>query len=209
MSETAVEKKAAPQVQTITMDDGRVVDFVGKRRMLKSTIIENNEVSVRMDFVNGETRLYKVTPELLLKFAGHGAEQKLGDEIAGVEDTDDAVEAIDELMVRLSKGEWTVTRAKGQGIAGASILVRALVELTGKPVAAIRDSLASKTQEEKLALRRNSKLQPIVARLEAEKNSRKEKKVGVDSEALLDSMLADVANPSIIAGQAAETTEAA
>lgn len=203
------QKKEPTPIQTVTMDDGRVVEFAGKRRMLKNTVIENNEVAVRLDFVNGETRLFKITPELLNRFAGHGAEQKLGDEIAGVEDTEDAIEAIDELIVRLQKGEWNVTRAKGQGIAGASILLRALVELTGKPVAQIRESLASKTQEEKLALRRNSKLQPIVARLEAEKNSRKEKKVGVDSDAVLDSLLADPADPSIIAGQAAETTEAA
>lgn len=202
-------EKAATQITTVTMDDGRVVEFAGKRRMIKTSIIENNEVAVRLDFVNGETRLYKVVPELLLKFAAHGAEQKLGDEIAGVDDVEDAIEAIDELRIRLEKGEWNVTRVKsGNSIAGASILVRALVELTGKPVDVIRESLASRTQEEKLALRRNSQLRPIVERLEAAKNARKEKKTGVDSDALLETFTAPAADPSVMGAATAETTEA-
>ena len=178
--------KQETSVNTVSMDDGRTVDFVGKRRMIKESIVTNGEGSVRLDFVNGETRTYKLVPELLMKFALHGAEQKLGDEIAGVEDVEDAIEAIDELIIRLEKGEWAIKRATGNGLAGASILVRALVELTGKHVAVIRESLASKTQEEKMALRRNGKLRPIIEKLEALKASRKEKKSGVDSDALLD-----------------------
>lgn len=199
-------------VQTVTMDDGRVVEFAGKRRMLKSTQVENGEVTVRLDFVNGETRVHKIRPELLLKFAAHGAEQKLGDEVAGIEDVEDSIEAIDVLLMRLEKGEWNVARAKsegGAGIAGASILVRALVELTGKTVAQIRESLADKTQEEKMALRRNAKLRPIIERLEVEKQARKEKKTGVDSDALLDGMLSSAPPTNALGTSSADETETA
>ena len=114
------------QITTVTMLDGRIVDFPGKRRMLKETIIgEDGSVKIRLDFVNGETRLFTLNPNLILKFAAHGAEQKLGDEIAGVEDIEDAVLAIDELIDRLYSGEWGVARDKS-GLAGASILLRAL-----------------------------------------------------------------------------------
>lgn len=189
---TATAKpKAEPVITTVTMDDGRIVEFAGKKRMQKVGEIHHDKVQVRLDFVNGETRQYTIVPELLHKFALHGAEQKLGDEIAGLDDVDDAVEAVDALIIRLERGEWNVKRATGNGLAGTSILVRALVELTGKPVQAIRESLASKTMEEKMALRKNAKLRPIIDKLESLKASRKEKKSGIDSDALLDAMTAD------------------
>jgi hypothetical protein len=200
---TATGKKAkvAPVITTVTMDDGRVVEFAGKRKMQKTSTIEQDTVSVRMDFLNGETRTYRIVPELLLKFAAHGAEQKLGDETAGIEDVADMIEAIDALRIRLEKGEWNVTREKSAGGAsasGSSILVRALVELSGKPIESIRELLASKTHEEKLALRRNAKLRPIVERMEAEKADRAAKKgeVKIDSDALLDSFTSETLNPS-------------
>ena len=55
--------------------------------------------------------------ECTTKFAAHGAEQKLGDEIAGLEDVDDCVIAIDSLIDRLYNGEWSVKREAG-GMAG-------------------------------------------------------------------------------------------
>jgi hypothetical protein len=190
----ATKQKAETVITTVKMDDGRIVEFAGKKRMQKVGEIRNDSVSVRLDFVNGETRSYTIVPELLQKFALHGAEQKLGDEIAGLDDVDDAVEAVDALIIRLQRGEWNVKRATGNGLAGTSILVRALVELTGKPVQAIRESLASKTMEEKMALRKNGKLRPIIDRLEALKASRKEKKSGIDSDALLDTFTSDTVN---------------
>ena len=203
----ATEKKETV-IQTVTMDDGRIVEFAGKKRMIKTESAVNNTLKVQLDFVNGETRTYTVQPELLTKFALHGASQKLGDEIAGVDDVEDAVEAIDQLLIRLEKGEWNIKRAAGSGLAGSSILVRALVELTGKTVAQIRETLSSKTMEEKMALRRNSKLRPIIEKLEALKASRKEKKTGVDGEALLEGFLSETADPSSVVGDPAEQPQA-
>ena len=174
--------KTETQVETVTMTDGRVVDFAGKRKLLKeSSVNADGKVQVRLDFRNGETRLFTLPDNLMAKFAAHGAEQKLGDEIAGLNDVEDCVLAVDELIDRLYNGEWSVKR-EANGMAGTSVLVRALVEYTGKSVEAIKQFLAGKSQAEKVALRNNPKIKPIVERIEAEKAS---KKANVDTDAML------------------------
>lgn len=177
--------KVETAVETVTMTDGRIVEFAGKRKLLKTTNVgADGKVSVQLDFRNGETRLFTVPDNMLGRFAGHGAEQKLGDEIAGLQDTDDCVIAVDELIDRLYNGEWGVKR-EANGMAGTSVLVRALVEHTGKTVDQIKAFLANKNQAEKVALRNNPKVKPIVERIEAEKAS---KKASVDTDALLDEL---------------------
>ena len=174
--------KTETQVETVTMTDGRVVDFAGKRKLLKeSSVNADGKVQVRLDFRNGETRLFTLPDNLLTKFAAHGAEQKLGDEIAGLNDVEDCVLAVDELIDRLYNGEWSVKR-EANGMAGTSVLVRALVEHTGKTVEQIKQFLNGKSQAEKVALRNNPKIKPIVERIEAEKAS---KKANVDTDAML------------------------
>lgn len=176
-------KKPVRETETVTMEDGRKVEFVGpKRRVLKESIIdaENGTVAIRMDFRNGATRLYPINPDLLLRFAAHGAEQKYGDELAGQDgDLDDWVATTDALHERLAAGDWSIQRGPSQ--AGTSILLKALVELTGKPVESIRAFLKTKSKDEKDAMKESSKLKPIVQRLEAEKRA---KAAQVDTESL-------------------------
>ena len=177
------------QVETVKMDDERLVDFPGKRQLQKSsTITEDGKVEVRLDFRNGETRLFTIPPALILQFAAHGAEQKLGDEIAGLKDPsgseasiEDKVLTIDALMERLERGEFNVRR-EGNGMAGASVLIRALCELRGKSVAEVKAFLEPKTHAEKLALREVPAVKAIIQRIEAEKAS---KRPSIDGEALL------------------------
>jgi len=178
--------KKVPEITTVEMKDGRVVDFAGKRKLLKeSTVSADGAIQTRLDFINGDTRTFTIPDSLLAKFASHGAEQKLGDEIAGVADIDDAVLAVDELIDRLYNGEWGVARDKS-GLAGASILMKALVESTGKSVDQIKAFLKDKTPAQKTALRTNPKIKPIVDRLEAEKAAKSAKKTdAVDTDALL------------------------
>ena len=174
--------KAETAVETVTMQDGRIVEFAGKRKLLKESLQSpEGKVQVRLDFRNGETRLFTIPDNMLAKFAAHGAEQKLGDEIAGLTDTDDCVIAVDELIDRLYNGEWGVKR-ESNGMAGTSVLVRALVEHTGKTVEQIKTFLSGKSQAEKVALRNNPKIKPIVERIEAEKASKAAK---VDTDAML------------------------
>jgi hypothetical protein len=177
--------KAKTEVTTVEMQDGRKVDFAGKRKLLKESMVDDasGTIAVRMDFRNGQTRTFTIAPSspLLAKFAAHGAEQKLGDEIAGLDDVDDAVLAVDELIERLAKGEWNVAR-ESNGLAGTSVLARALVQHTGKTMEQIKAFLAGKSQAEKVALRNNPKIKPIVEAIEAEKAAKGAK---VDTDALL------------------------
>lgn len=188
---TAAEKQA-PTVHTQKMDDDRVVDFPGKRVLQKESFITpEGEVKVRLDWRNGETRTFTIPTALMAKFAAHGAEQKLGDEIAGLKDKDgkdadieDKILAVDDLIERLVAGEWNVKR-ESSGLAGTSVLIRALVELYAgaKSVVEVKAFLKDKTQAEKLALRNSAKLKPIVERLEAEKAAKAG--AGIDADALL------------------------
>lgn len=190
--------KQEPVIKTVTMDDERIVEFTGKRKMLKETIIEDGVVKVRFDFVNGETRTFTIPSALILKFAGHGCEQKFGDEISGVEDVEDCIMAIDELAERLGKGDLNAWNSKREanGMAGTSVLAKALVEHSGKPIEAIKAFLATKTQAEKVALRNNAAIRPIIERLEQAKAA---KKTGVDTDALLGELSGE--------GAASEQTE--
>lgn len=180
--ETVAEK--AKRVETkVVMTDGREVVFVGKRKLLKETILEGGIVAVRLDFVNGQTRTFVPPVELLPKAAGHGLEQKLGDEVAGVDDVEDQVLAIDELIERLSTGPegWT-TQRQSSGISGTSILFKAMVQVfTNKTPEELKVWLKGKSQAEKIALRNSPRLKPVVEALEAEKASGSK----VDAEALL------------------------
>ena len=184
---TDAKAKAEPQVETVSMTDGRLVDFAGKRKLLKESISQGDgTIAVRLDFRNGQTRLFTIPAPLTARFAAHGAEQKLGDEIAGVEDVEDCVLAVDELIDRLYNGEWGVKR-EANGMAGTSVLLKALVEHTGKSVETIKEFLKGKTQAEKVALRNNPKIKPLVDRIEAEKAARKS---SVDTEAMLGELAA-------------------
>lgn len=187
-------KKEEAAIATVKMDDDRVVEFPGKRKLQKdSTIATDGTVSVRLDWRNGETRLFVLPSGLIGKFAAHGAEQKLGDQIAGLKgkdggeaDIDDCVFAVDELIERLKKGEWSQVAA-GNGMAGSSVLAKALVEHTGKTIEAIKEFLSGKSQAEKVALRNNPKIKPIVEKLEAEKAEKAAKTATpIDTDALLE-----------------------
>lgn len=172
----------APTKTPITMSDGTVVEFGKKSRLVKTSTIDGSNVSLRLDFVNGEVRNFTVSPDMLARFAAHGAEQKLGDAIAGETDIDDAVASVDDLIARLNAGDWNVRREAG-AFTGTSILMKALMEASGKTAEDVKSFLEGKTQAEKVALRKTDKLRPIIERLESEKASNSKSKV--DTEALL------------------------
>lgn len=158
---------------TVTMDDGRTVEFPETRRLIKTSAINpDGSLTVRMDYVNGECRTFTLPSSLITQFALHGAEQKLGDAMAGIKDLEDAIEVVDQLILRLDKGEWTAESTGGSGMAGASILARALVEVTNQPIAVVREYLGTLDNKTKAALRLTAEVAPVVAKLEAEKAAR-------------------------------------
>lgn len=193
--QTAVEttsKKPKTEVESVLMTDARVVDFPGKKILQKESFVAaDGTISVRLDFRNGETRTVKLRNDMLSKYAAHGAEQKLGDEIAGVKkddgsdaDIEDKVLVMDALIKRLDDGEWTTAR-DSSGMAGTSVLLRAIVEVTGKSADAIKAYLATKTQAQKIALRNSDKFRDAVAAIEAAKaKSKKPVDISKDLEEL-------------------------
>lgn len=183
MTETVM--KAKTEVTTVTMSDDRKVDFAGKRKLLKESFaLEDGGLAVQLDFRNGETRMFVLPESLMSKFATHGAEQKLGDEIAGLDDVDDCVIAIDELIARLDAGNWGTER-ESSGLAGTSVLARALAEVKGLAIAKVKEFLKGRTQAEKVALRNNAAVKPVVDRIESEKANKGPK---IDTDALLNAL---------------------
>lgn len=177
MTEQA-EKKVVEQY-TADMTDGRKVVFTGKKKLIKTVDEASN--TVRFDFRNGETRTYLPSEQMVARLALHGAAQKIGDETASVDDIDDMVVAVDEMIARLDRGEWGVTRAAGDGFSGASVVIRAICEASGKSVAEVKDFLQKKLDSAKAAnqpltrqalyasFRTSAAVGPIIERMESEK----------------------------------------
>lgn len=208
-----VSTKAVPEIETVVMDDGRSVEFTGKSRVKKDSFFKTEEdgtatVSVRLDFRNGETRTFSLRTgqmydagnpqhKTVLRALAHGLEQKLGDSYSGVTDIDDSIETVDQLMERLHKGEWTVAREGASGLAGVSVLCKALVEATGLPVEKVREQLANWDAKTKAALRSSAEIAPIVKRMEAEKAARAaaggKGKPAIDTAGLLKGLMATAA----------------
>lgn len=165
---------ATKNVEKVKMDDGREVEFVGKRKMLKESLIPgedgyNGDPAVRLDFRNGASVLFLIPEELLTKFATHGAEQKLGDETAGEEDVDDMQLAVEGLIERLEKGEWSAKR-EGSGMSGVSVLVKALMQLyPEKGIEYLKEKVKGYKPVERTALENSPKIKPIIEKLRSEK----------------------------------------
>lgn len=209
---TAAATPARPKTEylEVTMEDGRKVSFAGKRKLNKETLIDDTKVetdesgnvmqisagavSIRMDFRNGATRTFSVPLGMLLKFAGHGAEQKYGDELASPASNplseEDMVLAVEDLDKEIQAGNWGKGRAAGGGgVSGASVVVQAIMEATGKDLATVKDYLDKKIASTEGLTRRalydsfrvaGTKTGIIIKRIEDEKLA-KTAKVDADS----------------------------
>jgi len=202
-AEATKTKRPPPEVKKVQMEDGREVDFVGKAKLKKSYTEGDNGVTAKFDLVNGKS--YSITiggaHPLVAKLVGHGLVQKIGDSTAGVDDPDDMAVGIEQLIARLSAGEWGVERQAGDSVAGAHVVIRAIMEATGKDAEFVKAFLEKKLSDSKAAadaagdgrkpLSRQAlyasfrapgtKTAPIIERLEAEK-TKKAAAVSADDE---------------------------
>ena len=165
MADAEVVARPKTEYTEIVMEDGRKVSFAGKRKVNKETLIDEGKievdeasgiiqmqrgaVSVRMDFRNGATRTYSPPLSLYPRFLGHGGEQKYGDELATTADKplseEDMVIATDDLNTEIQKGNWGKGRAAGGGgVSGASTVIQAIMEATGKDMATVKAYLDKK-----------------------------------------------------------------
>jgi len=200
-SSPAASKRKTEYVE-VTMTDGRKVSFPYNaetqkgRQLQKQSLIPGEDgysgsAAVRLDFVNGETRTYAIPgaellsdylddpnfaarAKFLLKHATHGAEQKLGDELAytpkageSPPSLEDKIEWIDELMQRLDALEWGTER-EANPLAGASNLVKALMELSGKSKDEVRAFLKPMSREERALVKSSPPVKKVLDRMDAE-----------------------------------------
>ena len=122
----------------------------------------------------------------------HGLKQKLVDAAAITRDTStgrsataqDKYEAVLEVFTRITSenGTWNKVRGEGGGVSGLGLLVRALMQMSGKSREVIEAQLEPKTKEQKAALRDNPKVAAIMAELRAAGSK-------IDSDELLDGLL--------------------
>lgn len=203
----------ATEYTEVKMSDGRTVQFAGKRKVNKEVVIDASKiqveggvaqfeagaVAVRMDFRNGDTRLLTLPLSLLAQFAGHGGAQKYGDELATPADKpmseEDMVLAIDDLDSTIQSGKWGAGRATGGGgVSGASVVVQALCEATGKDLATVKAYLQKKLDADEGLTRRalydsfrvaGTKTGIIIKRIEDAKLAKTAK---VDADAELESI---------------------
>lgn len=212
MTTDAVETKPKKKETTYTpvdMGGGRVVQFPGDQKVKKNVLFEEGiAVGVQFDFRNGETRQLMLTDldEKTGRYSAcHGLLQKVGDEWSGVKEVEDMVLEGDKIIERLKAGEWAVEREAGDSMAGASVVIRALMEATSKTQEQIKAFLDKKIEDAKAngqkltrqalyASFRNpsSKVGQIIRRIEEEKAA---KASAVDADATLGELLASTDAP--------------
>jgi len=203
------EGKAKAEVQLVKMSDGREVGFAGKRRMIKSTLIDESKVSsdgtvvqlepgavsVRFDLRDGTTKTFVAPLGLIAQFVGHGMEQKYGDELASPADKpmseEDMALALEDLDGRIQKGEWRVTREGGGAVAGAGAVVRAIAEVYSKSIDEVKAFLQKKIDGTEGLTRRalydsfRAEGSPVAAKIAELEAASKKKAPAVDATAAL------------------------
>jgi hypothetical protein len=185
MNDTATATPPTKNVEKVQMKDGRIVEFAGKRKMLKELVFGDSP-GVRFDFRNGATVLFTIPDvkvegtdtDVAVYLACHGAAQKIGDETAHTDKPgepeytiDDMVLDVEAMIDRLNSGKWTATR-EGGSIGGSSILLQALMELSGKTRDEVKAILDKLSQKEKISLRSSAKIKPVIERLEKERDAK-------------------------------------
>lgn len=202
MSETQVQAtpaKSKTEYTTVKMEDGSDFDFPGTRQVSKSYEINEQTGLVTATFRYRNGRVLKLasdqlTRETQLTSLGHGLVQKVGDNGAGLKDIDDLVLSGEEMIHQLVNEGWAAPAVAGDSLAGASIIIKALVETSGltvdgvkayldKRLAAAKDKGEKLSRQELYASFRNpaSKTGAVIKRLEDEKAS-KSTKVSADDE---------------------------
>lgn len=185
-------KKPKTEYFKVNMEDGREVEFAGKRKMDKTILIDGGTVTLRLDYRNGATRsvvLTELAASIQLNLLGHGGSQKIGDSAAGEDSVDDMVLACDKTIEMLQSGKWGVERGTGDSFKGGSVVIKALVEVTGKSIDAIKAFVEKKLETLKVSrqalyasFRADPKVGPVIERLEKEAA----KPASVDTSGLLD-----------------------
>lgn len=168
---------------------------------IDATLVPNEHGNVgglRLTFSHGqvlEVRASQLTNTIMEMAIWHGLKQKLVDAAAISRDPETGraatietkYQAVREVYDRLLAGQWNKVRGEGGSAVGGGLLYRALVRMYAgkKDEDAIKAFLAAKTDAEKAALRKNSKVAAIIEEIKAEDAARKGDAGTDDSDDLL------------------------
>ena len=158
--------------------------------------------TVTVTFSNGKDLAIDtstLSPEIQRMAMLHGIKQKLVDAGAIARNTetgrsasvDDKFEAVAEVHARLTGDNPTWNKERGTGDKPAKtkdLLVRALMQMTGKDKDYVDQFLSAKTKAEREALKKNPRVLAIIAELQAASGTN-----GVDTDALLGELGAEPA----------------
>lgn len=175
-------------------EGAKVPDIAGE---IKGSVLTLTFKDGRKLTLDGE----KLPREIQIAAMMHGLKQKTVDAAAIARDTttgrsaslQDKFDAVEEIVNRLT-GEnptWNKIREGGTAAPGSNLLVRALMELSGKDRAQTLAFLEAKSKEQVAALRKNEKVATIIARLQAEAAKADKSGAGVDSDAVLGEFMGD------------------
>lgn len=195
-------KKKEVVYTEVDMGGGRTVKFPGDQKVKKSVIFdgegaERMAAGVQFDFRNGKTlglAISALSANIAAYSACHGLLQKIGDEWSGTKEIEDMVLEGEAIINRLLDGDWAVEREAGDSMAGASVVIQALVEATGKSVEAIKKFLDGKIEAAKEAgtkltrqqlyasfRKPGSKVGTIIRRIEEEKAAKASGAIDADA----------------------------
>ena len=173
----------ANQVVTLAMSDVLT-------RKFKSGLALPQTLTFTVAGVDGEEVVINVLdlPDHILADAiVHGLRQKVSDGAAIPRDVktglaaepSEKFDAMADIAQSLAEGQWN-RRATGGG-GESSLLVRALIEVTGKSRDDCRAFMKAQSKEAQAALRASAAIAPVIARMKSESV----KASGVDGDALL------------------------
>jgi uncharacterized protein YbjQ (UPF0145 family) len=162
--DTETPKRGRPRkASTVTMSDGRTVQFIGKQKTQRQSLFDpgGSWVYTRFDFRDGRTITYTAPPaelktttgeSMLQRLASLGAEHIIGIETLRKGTTDKAYVAAERCIENLRHGTWywKITRPQPQP---DGLLSRAIAEHTRKPVEGIESWLTGRNVDEIKALR--------------------------------------------------------
>jgi hypothetical protein len=124
--------------------------------------------------------LSKVSEEILIRLALHGASQKIGDSYAGAKDSGEdpiayADAAVQETIKQLLEGKWAISRT-GSGAPRTSMLAQALAAVKGMSLEEAIEAVGELSDDEKKVLQANKKIAAKIAGLKAEQALARAKK---------------------------------
>jgi hypothetical protein len=164
-------KAKEPEKLTVKMEDGRSLDFVGKRRVIAEHVfgLDGDLQATSFAFRSGAVRTFgTLASNLVGKAVALALRKRVSDVTMNADNDTEALEAVDELLARLAAGQWA--ERNGTGTGQGSVLARAMVEYSNgtRTLEQAKAYLKTLSQGQKYKLRESAGLKDIIARLEAE-----------------------------------------